>query len=230
MAKNSFKEFWENRAKMCDLSKSNSITNLEEDGRFQKIKIEKEIEKIDNIFKPSKNKVLLDLGSGIGFWSLRFTMKCKKVIGVDFVDEMNQSLRIKARKLNIYNLELFTCDIIDFKPKIRIDYVFLSGVLLYLTDKRALKLVRNIYNYTKDESEILVRDATGVNGRHIINNKYSKDLKSNYSAIYRSRNEFIKLFESNGFTLKYDDDMFEIGSPLNKWDETRLRVYIFVKN
>ena len=170
MAKNSFKEFWENRAKMCDLSKSNSITNLEEDGRFQKIKIEKEIEKIDNIFKPSKNKVLLDLGSGIGFWSLRFTMKCKKVIGVDFVDEMNQSLRIKARKLNIYNLELFTCDIIDFKPKIRIDYVFLSGVLLYLTDKRALKLVRNIYNYTKDESEILVRDATGVNGRHIINN------------------------------------------------------------
>ena len=32
------------------------------------------------------------------------------------------------------------------------------------------------------------------------------------------------------FTLKFDDDMFEIGSPLNKWDETRLRVYIFVKN
>ena len=140
---------------------------------------------------------------------------------------MNLSVKREAEKLNIYNLELVTSDVVDFIPNIKIDYVFLSGVLLYLNDQRALKLIKNIYSYTNNNSEVLVRDATGLNGRYVIKNKYSEALKSNYSAIYRSKKEIITLFETNGFVLKYNDDMFKSGSPLNKWDETRLRVYLF---
>ena len=229
MTKTNYKQFWENRAKLYDLSTSNSVTNLEENHLLQKLKVEKEIEKIEAVFKPSKNKILLDLGSGIGFWSLRFAAKCKKVIGVDFVEKMNKSLEEKAQEQNIQNLEIFTDDIVDFKPNLKIDYVFLSGVLLYLTDHRIEKLVKNIYQYTNKKAEIILRDSTGINGRYVIKNKYSKDLSTHYSAIYRSRDEFIDLFETVGFILKFDDDMFESDSPLNKWDETRLRVYRFIK-
>ena len=225
--KNNIKEFWESRADKSNLTLSYNITNLEVDEKLQKMKIEKELDKINNIFSPNKNKILLDLGSGLGFWSFKFAPEVKKVIAVDFVEKMNLSVEREAKKLNIRNLELFTCDIVEFIPRIKVDYVFISGVLLYLSDQKASELIENIYNYTNNHSEILVRDSTGINGRYIIENKYSEALESNYSAIYRSKKEIVKLFESNGFSLKYDDDMFEPDSPLNKWDDTRLRVYLF---
>ena len=227
MNNDNIKEFWKNRADKYDITQSYNITNLEENKKLQKIKIDNELQKISNIFSPSKNKILLDLGSGLGFWSFKFAAEVKKVIAVDFVEKMNLSVKREVEKLNIYNLELVTSDVVDFIPNIKIDYVFLSGVLLYLNDQRALKLIKNIYSYTNNNSEVLVRDATGLNGRYVIKNKYSEALKSNYSAIYRSKKEIITLFETNGFVLKYNDDMFKSGSPLNKWDETRLRVYLF---
>lgn len=57
--------------------------------------------------------------------------------------------------------------------------------------------------------------------------KYSEALKTHYSALYRTRDEYIEMFKRIGYSLIRDEDMFEEGSPLNKWKETRLRVYLF---
>ena len=69
MNNDNIKEFWKNRADKYDITQSYNITNLEENKKLQKIKIDNELQKISNIFSPSKNKILLDLGSGLGFWS-----------------------------------------------------------------------------------------------------------------------------------------------------------------
>ena len=226
----SIKIFWENRIKKHDTLNSFSITNLEENTNLQKFKIAKEREKIELAMDLNQETVLLDLGSGIGFWSLNFAPKCKKVIGVDFIDQMNKIARKRANEHKITNVEFYTSDIVGFVPDIEFDYVFISGVLLYLTDYSATKLIKNIHGYTKKDARIILRDSTGIKGRFEIKNKYSDDLKATYNAIYRSKSEILQLFSSNGFYLVNDDDMFEQGSPLNKWEETRLRIYIFQKS
>jgi hypothetical protein len=77
------------------------------------------------------------------------------------------------------------------------------------------------------ETIILLRDGTGIDGRYEINNRFSEHLKADYSAIYRSRSEYVSMFNNAGFTLIKDENMFDEGCPLNKYPETRLRVYLF---
>jgi len=54
-------------------------------------------------------------------------------------------------------------------------------------------------------------------------------LETTYSAIYRTREELIEIFKKIGFQLIKDEDMFPEGSVLNKFPNTRLRIYKFVR-
>jgi hypothetical protein len=72
-----------------------------------------------------------------------------------------------------------------------------------------------------------LRDGTGVANRHEINDRLSQHLQSNYSATYRTRQQYLDMFEAAGFRLERDENMFDDGSPLNKYPETRLRIYRF---
>jgi len=54
-------------------------------------------------------------------------------------------------------------------------------------------------------------------------------LKTNYSAIYRTKEEYAEIFEGIGFRLLKDSNMFEEGCCLNKFPETRLRIFKFEK-
>ena len=61
-------------------------------------------------------------------------------------------------------------------------------------------------------------------------NKFSENLQAHYSALYRTRQSYFKFFKQGGFTLLKDEDMFDEGHVLNKFLETRLRIYLFKKN
>ena len=76
---------------------------------------------------------------------------------------------------------------------------------------------------------ILLRDGTGLEKRHQIKNQFSESLQLEYSATYRTNDEYEDLFSKHGFELVSSDDMFKADSPLNKWKETRLRLYEFKK-
>jgi hypothetical protein len=69
-----------------------------------------------------------------------------------------------------------------------------------------------------------------VAGRFEIHDRWSDALQASYAAIYRSRADYVAAFATIGLALVRDDDMFEDGSPLNKWAETRLRIYRFVRS
>ena len=66
-----------------------------------------------------------------------------------------------------------------------------------------------------------------MSGDYSIDGKFSEALQQNYYAFYRSREHYIEIFKANGFDLITDQDMFDEDSELNKWQETRLRVYKF---
>ena len=129
----------------------------------------------------------------------------------------------------IENIEYFCSNAISFQTDEQFDFIFISGLLLYLSNKDIKNLVSEIPKYSKKNTRLVLREPTGVNGQHTIIDKYSENLNESYSAIYRTRQDLISIFEEMGFFLDMDDDMFKDGSPLNKWEETKLRLYLFTK-
>jgi cyclopropane fatty-acyl-phospholipid synthase-like methyltransferase len=222
------KSFWDNRAKI-DKKKDYSVTNLEVDNSLQDLKIFYEKKKIKKYIDQLKITKALDLGSGAGYWSFFLSNYCKNITSVDFSKSMTDLARETALRKGISNISFKSQNIIDFKSESCFDLVYMSGIMIYINDNDIKKLQRNIDDYTNTNSYILLRDGTGKNKQYFINDKYSKELNSNYSAFYRTRRDYINIFKDLGFDLIKDENMFETGSPLNKRKETILRVYLFKK-
>lgn len=221
--------FWDLQARKYEKTKSWSVTNLEEDYKLQKMKIKIEREKIEKYIILKKCDILLDLGSGIGYWSMYFAKRCKRVISVEYSERMQETAKELTRNSSINNIEFITKNVLDFKSNEKYDIIFISGLLIYIRDSDINQLQSNILEYSKKNTIIILRDGTGIQKRYIINNKYSEALKTRYSAIYRTREEYIRIFTDLGFINLKDEDMFDKSSALNKWEETRLRIYKFIR-
>ncbi|MCK4752342.1 MAG: class I SAM-dependent methyltransferase [Planctomycetes bacterium] len=223
----SIKKFWDNRAQQYEQSKSLSVTNLEEDEELQQLKVQLEHEHIFRLLKIAPNMQILDLGAGIGAWSAVFASKCKKVVAVEYSENMLEIARQTAKEDSVNNIDFICQDVLEFRTEQKFDVIFCSGLLLYLDDSQVAKLLLNIKGHSKKDTVLLLREPAGINGRYEIIDKYSEALKASYSALYRTNKEYITMFNQIGYSIVCDEDMFEEGSPLNKWEETRLRLYLF---
>ena len=134
-----------------------------------------------------------------------------------------------AKYNNILNIEYHCSDASYFEYDKKFDIIFISGLLLYMSNNQITLLSDNLKQYSKKGTKLIVREPVGINESYLILDRYSEDLDTNYSALYRTREELITIFEDIDFKLNKDEDMFQDGSPLNKWDETKLRVYLFEK-
>lgn len=224
------KEFWDAQAKKSKKLRIEGIANLEEDPILLEEKVKLEYDKIINkIDLHPINSRVLDLGAGAGQWSFIFSKISKKVDAVEYSIDM-LDLAIKEGSIrNIKNVNYINSSAQEFQSSNKYDLIWISGLLIYLSDDDCEQLVSNCYSMLRNSGMLLLRDGTGVNHRHEIDNRYSKDLNSYYSATYRTAEEYMALFNSIGFKLVEDEDMFQDGSRLNKWKETRLRVYKFGK-
>jgi len=225
--KKNIKDFWAAQAKKMNLKKE-GISNLEEDEELLEEKIISEQKKIFPIIETFLNEdsKVLDLGSGTGQWAYRFSPLAKSVTLVEFSEDM-MSLAKQNSKGTFNNLEFIISEAQDFLSHEVYDLIWISGLLIYLTDQELVKLINNCRSMLAPEGLLLLRDGTGLGARYEINNQFSENLGHNYSAIYRTSKEYITEFSQNGFELIDHCDVFEEGSKLNKWEETRLRIYQF---
>jgi len=227
MDSDKIKKFWNNRAQQCEQGQSFSITNLEENDELQILKVRLELEHISRLLDITPDMKVLDLGAGVGAWSLLFAAQCKKVVAVEYSDKMLKIAKQIAKDKLVDNIDFVCRNVLDYRTSEKYDIIFCSGLLLYLDDVQIGKLLTNITGYSKKGTILLLREPAGIQGRYEIVNKYSETLKAYYSALYRTSEEYINLFKRISYSHVYDEDMFEAGSPLNKWKETRLRVYVF---
>jgi len=222
------KKFWEERGKCHE--KNCGLTNLEEDPKLRKLKVRLEEEKINEYMGLNNPKaVILDLGGGSGYWALKFAKKANRVYVVDYCLSLIKQGVKNSKEKGIKNIEFIHAPAQEFKSKINFDIIFISGLLIYLNDKEIDKLIKNMQNYSKKGAILILRDGTGIKGRFEIINKFSENLKANYSAMYRTREEYIKIFKKVGFGIVKDENMFGEECQLNRFPETRLRIYKFEK-
>lgn len=219
------REFWEKRAQTHKINEG--LTNLEDDAELLKLKIQKETPKMKAYVEPDKSTKLLDLGSGYGTWSFAFAKDVELVHAVDYIEDMIKIGRERAKDEGITNIEFFQSSVQEYTSDVKYDTIILSGICLYLNDTDMRQMLKKMQKYSKEGTAIILRDSTGLKERYIIEKEYSDRLKTMYSATYRTKEEYIKLFEKAGFELIKDEDMFEEGSQLNRHKETRLRIYKF---
>ena len=228
---NKIKEFWDNRANKVNNLRTEGIANLEENPKLLDEKISLECKKIMKWIDLSQHKLsILDLGAGTGQWAFRFAQEAKSVVAVEYSKGMLELAIKEANKQQLSNIEFIHKPAQNYLSENKYDLIWISGLLIYLNDNECETLIRNCKSMLKYTGKILLRDGTGTKNRYLINNKYSKDLDSYYSACYRTRNEYKELFESFDLILVRDEDMFEEESRLNKWKESRLRIYEFKLN
>ncbi|MFZ1362809.1 MAG: methyltransferase domain-containing protein [Candidatus Nanopelagicales bacterium] len=223
------KKFWDSRAEKYQELPFESVANLEQDPENLRLKIELETEAIAKYTGDVVGKTILDLGAGVGQWSFRFIENgANRVTAVEYSEGLAEIGRVEAEKRGVNSIEFFVSPAEQFVTDEQFDLVFISGLFVYLNDPQAQVLAEGLASFCSDNSKLVVRDGTGVPNRHEINQAHSEHLDSEYSAVYRTRDEYIDLMTSNGFKLVKDENVFYEGCPLNKYPETRLRVYEFV--
>lgn len=224
------KRFWEGRAGLYNQIALESVANLEQDEQHLRLKIDEESKKVFAWLPDLTGLSILDLGAGVGQWTFRFAARgASRVVAVEYAAGLAEIGQREAAKRACSGVEFRVSPAEEFDADEQFDLVFISGLFVYLTDPQCDKLVQRLSRFIKVDGRLLLRDGTGTPTRHEINDRHSEHLGELYSATYRTRDDYIGLMESIGLIPERDENMFPEGHPLNKYPETRLRLYSFRK-
>lgn len=222
------KAFWDARADTYGNLPFESIANLEQDPSNLALKINHESEKVFAYIGDCYKKSIVDLGAGVGQWAFRFVQRhAGRVVAVEFSARLAEIGRLECERRGIDNVDFVVSSAEEFDTSEKFDLVFVSGLFVYLNEDQANVLCSRLPEMCAPSGRIIVRDGTGHQTHFELHNAHSDHLNTRYSAIYRTRDEYESLFAQHGMSLLRDEDMFPAGSPLNKYQETRLRLYEF---
>lgn len=220
-------QFWDSRANTYGQVRFESVANLEQDDSNVRLKIAEETERVSDWIGDLAGRRVLDLGAGVGQWAFRLAARGAHVTAVERSQPLVDIGRAEVAARGSANVEFVCAPAESYRPDHRFDLVFVSGLFVYLDDEQADELMDNLPYMVHPAARVLVRDGSGVGRRHEIDDRWSEHLEANYSAVYRTPGEYESLFAARGFSLVRSENMFPEGHPLNKYPETRLRLFVF---
>ncbi|MCU0689848.1 MAG: class I SAM-dependent methyltransferase [Polyangiaceae bacterium] len=222
------KAFWDARADTYRSLKFESIANLEQDPQNLELKIRLESEKVFAYLETVAGKTVLDLGAGVGQWAFRFVDRgAADVTAVEYSARLARIGAREAERRGVSNLRFIVSPAEDVSLDGQFDIVFISGLFVYMNDDQAEKLTPRLATLCHSDTRVVVRDGTGLRERFEIDDRPSEHLGTSYSATYRTAAQYQAMFERSGFELLRHENMFDERCPLNKFAETRLRIYEF---
>ena len=201
-----------------------SLANLEQNEIISRSKFEEEKSHLNKIINLSDYNNVLDLGGGVGIWAEYFLENCEKVTLVE-----KQLKFIEIAKSNVISnrIDYINVDLNDFETTEKYDFIFLSGVSIYLKDSEFIQLLKKIEKIILPNGIFVLRDAYGINKEFFVD-KISEELNLPYKAKYRTLGKYYNLIMSNTKLNKiYSKDMYKNALHFNKRKETRLRLMIF---
>ena len=145
----------------------------------------------------NRNKVVLDLGCGMGRLADAVSDKVKEYYGVDFSSEM---IAVAKQNVRNNNCHFYTISIVDAlsDPKItarKYDLVLMAGVSMYINEDELEESYRLLRNLVNKDSLFYFEESVGKKERLTLNHMWSEDLQDYYGAIYRTREEYKSLID-----------------------------------
>lgn len=156
----------------------------------------------------SPGMTVLDIGCGIGRWGEWFCPQGVYYVGIDGSAKM-----IERAQENLATYEKKQLIVGDAREIQKIwsgncDIVFVYGVLMYLNDNDVMTLLKGICDICDKNAQVCFIESMSEKTRLTLKDIYSEELKQNYSAIYRSVDEFKQMMSeafSGKLTLACDE-------------------------
>ena len=139
---------------------------------------------------PSRCSVL-DLGSGVGFWTEYFARRFAHVVSVEASPALYSSLTDRCSAYP--NVTTCNGDVLSFEPREKFGLVFLGGLLMYLNERDVRVLLERLAPSLESGALILCRESTVRRG--------TRTLQGEYQVVYRSVETYRRVFADAGFLV-----------------------------
>lgn len=200
------REFYEKRARVLEQSDGKgksvryaTVTFTEENAEKWDV-MEKDL--ILHILNIQETDSVLDIGCGIGRWAETVIPLCRRYVGADFSEEMIKFCKenfcdwnLKGKDVSFLNMsfqELLRSDQFKGKP---FDVVLIAGVSMYINDDDLKQCFSQLASLLSKGGRLYLWESIGLGRRLTLDEIWSSALDSNYSAIYRTREEYLNLLQ-----------------------------------
>lgn len=226
-------QFFKNRAGKFQPGNPYSVTMYQDNNAdLVKERNRREIEKLYPLLNLGENSRVLDVACGIGRWADAITDDIEEYCGVDFSGELIEIAKKRNRKKNYcfyvgaaYELE----EVLQRHDCGKYNVMLMIGILMYLNDRDMRCVLEQAGKVCGEHAVICIREPIGICERLTLKDFYSEELKDNYNAIYRTREEILQVFDDtlfkNGFRIREEGFLFEEIN-LNNRKETAQYYYI----
>ena len=173
-----------------------------------------------------EGKKVLEVGCGIGRWAEALHGKCGSFLGIDYTEDLieiaNKSYDFDDCKFQVMSATDIKADELLIEPPF--DVIIFSGVLMYINDDD-IKLVFNELNKIGADNKklFIMEPVSRMESRLTLKDFYSEGLDADYSAIYRTEEEYMELFEGLNYNKVFSDDIFE---DLSDHSETHYKFFV----
>lgn len=195
------KEFYEKKSKANLLNAV--FLNDRLDTKSHNLRNEKEKEELIS-FLDNKKYNVLDIGCGGGRFVDNIFNYIEKYDGIDFCSNFINLAHKKYKNfknINFYLLKAPDLDLNLLKPPYNL--IIMCGICMYMNDDDLSILYGTINKLINKGAKIYLQETIStINQRLTLKNFYSDELKTNYSAIYRTQEEYINLINSSFENLK----------------------------
>lgn len=185
--------------------------------------------------KLGKEECVLDAGCGTGRWAELIIPACRYYHGVDVSPGL---VRVaKQRFGHLPNAQFSICSLDELLPEVvgvtgPFSRIVAFGVFIYLNDDAVLCALKRIAMVAAKKAMIVVREPIALQKRLTLQEVFSEDMDQNYSAIYRTEQELLDMFDetvgSLGFRLFDSGDVY-MESELNNRAETKQRWFLYTR-
>ncbi len=198
---------------------------------------EKEVLKLLPKLQLDQNSKVLDIACGIGRWSDAISITINEYCGVDFCDEFislakERNIEKPNRHFYVSSATRFA-NVLNDNGEGQFNRILCMGCFPYLNDDDAAKTLIAAESVSEKSSIVCIREPIGLQGRLTLKQHFSDELCDFYNAIYRTKQEFLSLFEDTlfpqGFSLLEEGYLFE-DKQLNNRQETSQYYFILCRN
>ena len=149
--------------------------------------------------KLGKRCRVLDIGCGVGRWAEEIAPLVGAYIGTDLSSGMIAAAAQRFRDVpNVRFINSSFQEIFREREicRFRYDSVIITGVLMYMCDDEIRKCMDGLSALLKEDAVVYVEESVGKRDgeRLTLNHIWSENLKANYDAVYRTREEYLDLF------------------------------------
>ncbi|GAB1157978.1 class I SAM-dependent methyltransferase [Paenibacillus illinoisensis] len=198
-----------------------------------------EVEQRLPLLKIDSDSVVLEIGCGTGRISKYITPTADTYVGCDYVQELIELIDTRediVRNESTYFIHASFQDITNSTVEIPQHkkfnrFVISGGVLMYINDAEAREALGKISDMFDKRCIIYLSEPIAIQERLTLDRFYSENLESEYSAIYRTEQEYMELFKvffDIGFKVKISEEFFY--DDIKNQKETKQWIFILERN